>query len=159
MDFALIAYIVFSIFLIAGGSAQLFQMNRSSAGALYLVGSILLCVFFGMRWFKGDALKSSIVQQTSSWPPILNPCPDYMVKSTDASGNIVCTDKDGYYSLVGSSASNKMIVSAGNSSTPASIKYAPENKTIEAIQILLQQNPSLRWEGIYDGVSQSGRVA
>ncbi len=65
-------YILFCIAVGLGGTVGLFRMNRALAAATYLVLSILIFVFFGLRWFvykTGDV---------SKWPPVVNTCPDYL---------------------------------------------------------------------------------
>jgi len=61
---------------------------------IYLIGSISICVFYGLRWFNGTNAKS--LGYSGSWPPFVNMCPDYFSVYTDVSGNQHCVDYVGF---------------------------------------------------------------
>jgi hypothetical protein len=156
MDYALIAYIVFCIFLIAGGGAVLFRNERPIAGALFVAGSLGICIYYGMRWFKGNALAISMVASSDSWPPVVNACPDFMTKRVTSAGAIVCEDVKNYYSLAPASGlPTGVSVSAPTSSENGKLQYTPGSLSSTTLMSILTNNPNLRWEGIYDGVSQT----
>lgn len=156
MGFAVIAYTLLSIFVIGGGGSYLIRMDRSTAGALFILGSLGISIFFGMRWFNGAKLKGS--ELSGSWPPSINLCPDYFEKSVDTSGNVVCTDtqllygKGGLasipsaYAVNGKRQSFKTVLSNSGPMSPADINT------------LITANPQIRWEGIWDGQRLSGKT-
>ena len=74
MNINLIVYIFLTIVTGIGGTTTLFQSGRVLAGLLFLVGAILLFVFYGLRWFEGDNASGKPVD----WPPVVNTCPDYL---------------------------------------------------------------------------------
>lgn len=84
MNFNLILYIFLTIMIGIGGTTTLFQSGRVLAALLFLVGAILLFVFYGLRWFEGKKASGPEGQ----WPPIVNTCPDYLThyKRTKATG-------------------------------------------------------------------------
>jgi hypothetical protein len=85
-----------------GGTTTLFQSGRVLAALLFLVGAILLFVFYGLRWFEGKKLPGDAGQ----WPPIVNTCPDYLTfyKRTKANGSLqnTCIDTLGISKRAGS---------------------------------------------------------
>ncbi len=162
MDFALIVYIVFCIFVIGGGITYFTRMDLTIAAGLFGTGALLVFVFYGMRWFKGSALKSNAVVEEGVWPPTVNPCPDYWVKTVDSNGNIVCKDEKNYFSVTADTATPYTLTTA-SSSTPASLTVYGGTGTKKPISgdrlaAILSGNTGLRWEGIFDGVSKSDRL-
>jgi hypothetical protein len=77
MDYALIAYILFSFVVGVGGTYQIIQLQRPIAATLYLIGALLVLVFFGLRWFTGETFKLGTLK-TDRWPPVVNLCPDFL---------------------------------------------------------------------------------
>jgi hypothetical protein len=163
MDFALIVYIVFAIFVIGGGITYLSRMGLSVAAGLFGLGSLLVFVFYGMRWFQGDALKSNAVSASGTWPPTVNPCPDYWQKKVDSSGNIVCEDTKDYYSVTPNDTDANFALTGKSGSTPASLVVYNNSSSVkksipsERLSAILSGNTGLRWEGLFDGVSYTGR--
>ncbi len=74
MNINLLVYIFLTIVIGIGGTTTLFQSGRVLGGLLFLVGAILLFVFYGLRWFEGDKASGKPVD----WPPVVNTCPDYL---------------------------------------------------------------------------------
>ncbi len=74
MNINLVVYIFLTIVVGIGGTVTLFQSGRVLGGLLFLVGAILLFVFYGLRWFEGDKASGNAVE----WPPVVNTCPDYL---------------------------------------------------------------------------------
>lgn len=75
-NYYLLIFVLLCIVIGLGGTAFLAQTGRGIGGVAFLIGSILVFVFFGLRWFEygiGNKFASS------TWPPVINTCPDYLV--------------------------------------------------------------------------------
>lgn len=164
MDFALIVYIVFCVFVIGGGITYFSRMGLTIAAGLFGVGALLVFIFYGMRWFKGNALKSNAAVSQGMWPPTVNPCPDYWTKSTDASGNIVCSDSKNYYRVTADTTDANFALTSPTGSTPAKLTIYNNSASVkkpisgDRLAAIFSGNTGLRWEGIFDGVSKSDRL-
>lgn len=163
MDYSMIAYIVISIFVLAGGASYLIRMTRSIAAGIFLIGGLLIFVFYGLRWFTKTGLKSSAITDPGQWPPIINPCPDYWQKTVSSTGAVVCEDTKNYYDSLSapSPASSKFPLTPATGSTPDRLTVrttAGEGITAAALTNVIRTNINLRWEGVYDGISQSARL-
>jgi len=100
MDLSFYMYIFGSLALILGGTYTFFSRQSSIAGAIFLVGSIALTIFFGVRWF----LPSGVRTTKGAWPPVINVCPDFLSLHTIVSGTTtekVCIDTVGVASGAG----------------------------------------------------------
>lgn len=83
-NYYLLIYVLLCIVIGLGGTAFLVQTGRPIGGVAFLIGSILVFVFFGLRWFEygiGNKFASS------TWPPVINSCPDYLVYTTRTKNN------------------------------------------------------------------------
>ncbi len=143
-------YILFCIAIGLGGTVGLFRMNRALAAAVYLILSIGIFVFFGLRWF---VFKTGDV---ASWPPVINSCPDYLTsyQRTTANGTVAtCID------LVGVSKNASLKVFPSSGTPPADNDYYfPMNVSATArltdnISELCTYTRSsgLSWDGIING--------
>lgn len=138
-------------------TAFLAQTGRGIGAVAFLIGAILVFVFFGLRWFNygTDPLANK------SWPPIINTCPDYLVyvertKNGKQIGS--CVDPLGI-----STGPLQRWTYSGSMSAPG----APIDGTmffdldfgITDPVLLLQaqcqrcQEKGVTWEGVYDGDS------
>ncbi len=68
----LYAYIFLCIAIGLGGPMTIFRSGRPLTAFAFFVGSIIIFIMFGIRWF-GDLDTSS-----GTWPPAINTCPDYL---------------------------------------------------------------------------------
>ena len=157
MSWLFILYCIVSTIFVTYGTNKLypFGMLRS---ILFAIGSILLFVFFGFRWF-------SSVARSNSWPPTINMCPDYLTfvptisGARSASGG-GCVDLLGVTTvssgLVKSNPSELTSISPTDTSklfeyTAADVSAAQGNpRTLQAICDRCKQT-GITWEGVYDG--------
>jgi hypothetical protein len=152
MSTQLILYILFCIAVGLGGTVGLFRMNRALAAASYLVLSLLIFVFFGLRWFVyavGDVTK---------WPPVVNTCPDYLTayQRTTSTGVVnTCIDLVG----VSTNSSLKQFPSSGSAPSDNTF-YFPMNvsstATLKDDIINLcdyTRSSGLSWDGITNGMA------
>ena len=153
MEYSFIAYIFLCIVIGLGIFSMLTNSGRAWSAVSFLVLSILIFVFYGLRWFGNTDSKTNY---GGSWPPIINMCPDYLVYYKRSGTSDSCVD------LIG--------VSRGSSLVPWTaddIKNPPQqaNKyfnfvykptmTAEQVAGLCNQamQAGLTWEGITNGES------
>ena len=74
----MLLYILIAITVGFGVSATFFKENRTAAAITFLVGAILVFVYFGIRWFEKGRLPGG-AEAKQKWPPVINTCPDYLV--------------------------------------------------------------------------------
>lgn len=140
---------------------MLVRMDRKLAAGFFVVGTLLISIFYGMRWFTGSGLRSNVAAATTAWPPIINPCPDYFQKKVLSGGIIECEDTKNYWDLTTTGGTSPFTLTTQSGTTPDKIRvFTPTDKGIPTarIQEIAQANPRLTWEGIYDGASQTTRT-
>jgi len=161
MKYSLVFYILFCIALGLGGAMKLVRMDRILAAFVFFVLAILIFVFFGLRWFANAG------SDMTSWPPVVNTCPDYLSAYTTGSGkNAVtsCVDMVGV-SKNGSLAKFPEVRQDG--SPPSDLKYYfpmnidPAAKLSDSPQKLCSYTiqSGLSWEGLVNGISCTGQAA
>jgi len=161
-----VAYVLFSIFLLAGGLTKLFSMGMARA-VIFGIGALLILVFYGYRWFSGANANA-----ITSWPPTINTCPDYLTYIESLPGDQIhgCVDMLG----VSSNGTFKRVLQSelvGDDATLASttsdkvfpftsddIIGADDPSTVQGICKLCRRN-GLTWEGVYDGDTCIGVAA
>lgn len=158
MDYLFLLYILVSVGIGIGGPYLLVQTERTLSAFLFFVGAVLILTFYGLRWFKGDSLKTP-ERKATQWPPVVNTCPDFLTLTTVGTGTAArraCVD------LVG--------VSTGGLMKTTSLQQVNEDKAEyifnlfdnlrgqERINRLCQEckDKGVTWEGVYDGVSCTG---
>ena len=153
MDYLFILYIFLSVAIIWGGAVGLIQSDRSIGGFLFVIGAILVLVYYGLRWFSGVSLKATQINITS-WPPVINLCPDFLTMHTRVVGGkkeSICVD------LVGvSNGGIQKLVDANNASNDNFIFRLFQNLTGAArIKRLCQECKvkKVTWEGVFDGAN------
>ena len=153
MDYLFILYIFLSIAIVWGGAVAFIQSDRSIGGFLFVIGAILVLVYYGLRWFSGVSLKATQVAYTS-WPPVINLCPDFLTMHKRVVGGKpenVCVD------LVGVSKGGiQKMVDPNNVTNDNFVFRLYENQSgITRIRKLCQECKDKRvtWEGVYDGAN------
>lgn len=128
---------------------MLIQSERTLGGLLFLLGSVLLFTFYGLRWFYGENLKATSTS-SKQWPPFVNTCPDFLTLTT-AGGKRVCID------LIGVSESGiAKFVDQSNINSSRHIFQLYDNLSGEArIKALCAEckKHNVTWEGLYDGTA------
>jgi hypothetical protein len=155
MDFALIAYILFSFVVGVGGTYQIIQLQRPIAATMYLIGSILVLLFFGLRWFTGETFNLGRLN-TDRWPPVINLCPDFLTlyeRTKDGVKEKVCVDLIGIAPAGGIRKLLSPEQTAGQNADNYIFKLYPNlsgRKRTNAL-CLECKNKKVTWEGLYDG--------
>ena len=151
MDYLFILYIFLSIAIIWGGTVGFIQSDRTTGGFLFVIGSILILVYYGLRWFSGVSLKATQISYTS-WPPVINLCPDFLTMHKRVIGGkteSVCVD------LVGVSKGGiQKLVDANNVMNDNFVFKLYENLSgVTRIRKLCEECKikKVSWEGVYDG--------
>ena len=150
MTYVFLFYIFLSFVISVGGAAILFSNGRSLAALLYLIGIMIIEIYFGTRWFKPDGNTTATVVV---WPPAINVCPDFLSLYTDPlTGTAYCVDTVGITTSLtkwtsGSSVGtnnvfNLFLDTAGSDRTS---KLCAQATTM-----------GLTWEGVFDGTTCLG---
>lgn len=156
MDYTLILYILLSIVLGIYGTFRIFKTERSLAAFLYLVGAILIFVFYGLRWFSGGSFKLGDTTP-KQWPPVINTCPDFLTRFTIPGSNpqrTVCVDLVG----VAGAGGIQKLTDPSQASDPKYTftgQYRGAATTEAQLAALCREcrDKRITWEGIFDGVS------
>ena len=157
MDLKLIIYIVLTIVIGFGGVMTFFRQDRFLTSIVFLAGSILVFVFFGLRWFQSGPEPGT----SGVWPPVINTCPDFLTyyKRTKGTG-INITKQDTCIDTVGVSRDQtKLAKWPADGSIPADDKYyfdltIPGSGSDEEKRTTMCQRTidyGLTWEGVTDG--------
>jgi hypothetical protein len=159
MDYLFLLYIFISVATIWGGAVAFIQSERSVGGFLFVIGAILVFVYYGLRWFSGVSLKAT-QPSIQSWPPVVNMCPDFLTmhkRTVGGKQENVCVD------LVGvSNGGIQKLVDANNVMNDNFIFRLYEDMTGAArVRKLCQEckDKKVTWEGVFDGANCVGDKA
>lgn len=163
INWYLVLYVLFSLSLVIVGTNTLHSTGTGRA-LIYAIGSILVLVFFGFRWFSLNASASKL------WPPTVNMCPDYLTFVPKITGS-TSANGGGCVDLLGMTSKSAGLVKT-NRSELANIRFTDSNKVFEytaadvtaarqntaTLQLICNrcQIAGLTWEGVYDGDSCQG---
>jgi hypothetical protein len=153
MDYLFILYIFLAVAIIWGGAVSFIQTERSIAGFLFVIGAILVFVYYGLRWFSGVSLKATQVSY-KSWPPVINLCPDFLTMHKRTVGGKVenvCVDLTG-----ASNGSLQKLTDPNNVMNDNFVFRLYENmQGANRIRRLCQEckDKKVTWEGVFDGAN------
>uniref|UniRef100_A0A6C0AML4 Uncharacterized protein n=1 Tax=viral metagenome TaxID=1070528 RepID=A0A6C0AML4_9ZZZZ len=166
VNWYLVAYVVSSIVFLVYGTMKVYSTGQIR-GVIFAIGTFLVLLYYGLHWFAVPSNK------LSSWPPVINTCPDYLTyvpniltnagSTTTQSG---CVDMLGVTSGSSASSFNKVLptqiprLDATQrtkvfSYTSADVKAATSSEALQPICDACQA-AGLTWEGVYDGDSCIG---
>jgi len=164
MTWQIIAYFILSIGIVAYGTNALLPSGTGRA-ILFGIGSTLLFIFFGFRWFSSSSSSS----EPKTWPPTINSCPDYLTYVPKNSPTIVsdiCVDYLGVSVNGGLGKTNKndSISYTTNTAFASGAKifpYTSANIKGSSVQAICDAcaTAGITWEGIFDGDSCIGAAA
>lgn len=143
VDPNLLLFIAYCAVVGISGTGIFFNNNQIVTGVMFLIGTILIFTYFGLRWFSSPGfmgLKTNI-----PWPPYINTCPDYLYFYNNQ-GQATCVDP------IGVSINNgiqKLPPGPINNSNPAYFF----NLTPGMVKGDTTKAKGLTWEGITDGIS------
>lgn len=157
VNWPLILYVIFSIAITAVGFANLY-LGGIGRAVIWAIGAVIVCVFFGMRWFGNTA------GDVTTWPPTLNMCPDYLTFVPTITGSTSSTG-GGCVDLLGVSTVSAGLIKVKQSDintiqgndTQRLFEYTaadfPTNPTAANVQVACDRctTAGVTWEGIWDG--------
>jgi hypothetical protein len=158
MNIALFFFVVLSILIILGGTINPIKGGKTVTGVIFFIGSILLLVFFGTRWFGPDGVSVfGGVSSGSTWPPVINTCPDYLTFYTrtkpDGTKQKTCIDRVG----VANSSIMSVFPEDGDVNDDKyffSIDNLPSDPAQQRMELCKRaMSYKLTWEGITNGES------
>ena len=152
INWLLVLYAILCIIGVIVGSTSLYPSGSATA-TIFAIGSIIVFVYFGYRWFSKPAL-------STTWPPSINMCPDYLtlVPSVKNSANKTvggCIDMLGVSKNGGLTKSRP--TSGLTTSSPTVFPYTATGLTPTTTAAQIQaicdkcNTMGITWEGIYDG--------
>ena len=149
VNWFMILYILGSIIGLVYGTNKVYATGQAR-GVLFAIGALIVLVYFGLRWF------GSRIQKPTSWPPIINMCPDYLTYVSRLPG---CVDMLGVTKA--SSGLTKTLPSEVGSlsktNTQKVFEFTSEDvraaKSVEDLKTICErcQVAGLTWEGVWDG--------
>jgi hypothetical protein len=152
-------YVIVCIIILTWGTMKVNDHYQMMGAVLYFAGALYVCIIYGIRWF------GTPTSETTSWPPTINTCPDYLtyVERTKSGVKVPsCVDTIGV-----STKAFEMIPKGTDPTDPSTdSKYffdlttTTNNKNQELCERAL--NAGLTWEGITNGdgcISQNGTAS
>lgn len=155
MDIKFIIFVLLAIMIITGGPMYFYRQDKLAAGLGLFVLFILIFVFFGLRWFGEDGSLQG-AGQTTTWPPYVNVCPDYLTYFEGAIGkgcfNKTTQSIGQLQPITGETPSVKsqLFNHYATGVSPSYTKYDLDNKETACMKA---RELGLTWEGITNGDS------
>lgn len=157
MNLYLILYGLIALAALLGGISKLYGLGMTIGAGIYGIGSALLFVAYGLRWFGSE--NSIMSNAPVKWPPVMNTCPDFLTyykrKKSDGTTEESCID------TIGVSRNSVMLQRfPDNGPAPDDDKFFfplktsksdPEGRNKELCQRAILYG--LTWEGITNGES------
>jgi hypothetical protein len=159
IDLSLLFYILVAFLIGFGGPYFFMQQGKTYTAGGFALAAIGTFTFFGIRWFNGLRLNQSMIAglpTTTSWPPQINACPDFLSLKKVGSGTTAqyyCVDTMGVSGLTLYTST-----SAISTTTPGNYLRLVQANTAKdyATSFLGGNLQGLTWEGVYDGITPSG---
>jgi len=157
----LLMYIFVCVAILVGVPIQLYRGGRDLVAVLVFIGTLVISIFFGIRWF--DKLGGG--DTGNKWPPVINTCPDYLTyfKRTNTSASGSTTTKNTCIDLMGVSKKPAILKpwganSISNPPLDDGFYFNIDFVTKQDITKLEQMceaalNAGVSWEGVTDGIS------
>lgn len=157
-----VMYVLVSLMVVFQGTSRL-NPTGTGRSVIFAIGSSLVFIFFGYRWFSDLTNKSKI------WPPTINMCPDYLTFVPKITGS-QSTTGGGCVDLLGVSNKDAGLVRTQQSELPtlnptnttkvfeytsADVSAATNASSLQRICNRCQL-AGVTWEGVYDGDSCIG---
>jgi hypothetical protein len=155
INWYLVWYIIGSIVVIFYGTKTLFATNYEARAVIYGIGSTLITIYFGLRFFAPKNMA-----KPGSWPPVINMCPDYLTYAPNVPGCVdmlgVTSNAAGLSRTLPTEVNNLQM---GNTNkifefTSEDVKKATNTGDLQKICNRCK-SAGVTWEGVYDGDSCS----
>jgi hypothetical protein len=153
MNLTLYLYVFSAALMVASGTYYFYKGGSTVTSGIYALGSLIIAVFFGTRWFLPSGISASAGSQ---WPPVINVCPDFLtlynMKLPSGVSKNVCID------TIGVSTNGGLQVWKDPSQTDPKFYFDPTPTPVAPATLtstLCDQctTQGLSWEGIYDGTA------
>ena len=161
IDYSFIVYILFAVLVSLGTAYYAVKSDKTILAIAIIISSIAIFWFFGSRWFDGYKLKNDMtggVDRSSSWPPQINYCPDFLSLKNVTSGSTTtyyCVDTMGIAKVLKKYNEGDPIVLTGAINAIQIPTSYTEANAMTNLKNTLDQN-ELKWEGVYNLMSFSG---
>ena len=146
---------LFFVFLaciaISGGSYFFFSSGQQVTATMYMLGSILASVYFGLRWFNTSGNMNTTA--AAEWSAPVNYCPDFLSLSKDSNGTQICIDTVGA-STGGMDTSDGTALS-GRTAFNLSLTVTPASSRAAAL-CDEAKSKGVTWEGVWNGTTCTG---
>jgi hypothetical protein len=149
INWYLVLYVLVSISVLVYGTNKVYSTGQVR-GVLFAIGTLIVLVYFGLRWF------GSRIDKPKNWPPVINMCPDYLTYVKELRG---CVDMLGVTKssggLVKTLPSDLKALTRANKNKV--FEYTSEDiraaKNVDDLQTICNrcQAAGITWEGVYDG--------
>lgn len=146
-------YVVVSILAVISAAMKLYPMGIPRT-VIVVIGMVLVTIFYAYRWFGNQA------DPSSTWPPTINMCPDYLTYVPKLPG----TNSPGCVDMLGVSKNGNLRktipsnLSAGTALDSNKIIAVTSNDVTKATTTQQLQSicnicnrAGITWEGVYDG--------
>ena len=145
MDYVFLFYIFLSFVIGTAGAYILYSTGHGTAAMIYLVGVLIIEIYFGTQWFSGDGTANV---PKGPWPPSINVCPDFL-SLYSTGGKSYCVDTVG----VAASGGITKWVSGATVSDKNAFPLSADLKGAARTKALCAQAKSMNvtWEGVWDG--------
>lgn len=122
----------------------LYTTGRVIAMALVFIAMIFMTLYYWIKWFR--ATGGSQLGIAGVWPPLISPCPDYMIETTP--GSKQCYDPTGlFYPACGSSGQPMF-----SRTTPLDMRGITATSIGDfCTKVSALTTVPLTWDGIKDG--------
>lgn len=150
MEYVFLFYIFLSFVIATGGAYVLFSTGHGTASLLYMVGVLIIEIYFGTKWFKGNG---NTTAPSGPWPPSINVCPDFL-SLYSADNKSYCVDVNG----VAASGGITKWVAGSSVSDQNAFPLSTDLKGAARTAALCAQAKKMNvtWEGVWDGVTCLG---
>ena len=151
MTYLFLFYVFLICIVITGGSFVLFSSGQQITATMYMIGTIVGSIYFGLRWFNTSGNLNS--SAASEWSAPVNYCPDFLSLSKDSKGKQVCIDTvgvstGGMDTTDGTAQSGRAVFNLSLDVTTASARSAALCEEAKS--------KGVTWEGVWNGTTCTG---
>jgi hypothetical protein len=144
-EYAFWVAIILAFFLVG---YVLYTTGRTIAMALVFVAMIFMTLYYWIKWFRDTS--TSKLGVPGVWPPLVSPCPDYMVETTP--GSKQCYDPVGiYYPACGQNAQGASVPLFSRTSTFDMTHIGAKTVGDFCTAVNMASPVPFTWDGIKDG--------
>lgn len=161
IDYSFLVYILFAVLASLGTAYYAVKNDKTILAIAVVISSIAIFWFFGSRWFDGYKLKNDMtggVDRSTTWPPQINYCPDFLSLKSVTSGTTTtyyCVDTMKIAKELKTFNEGDTITTSGSNINAIQIPTTYDATSLATLKTTLDSN-QLKWEGVYNLMSFSG---